>query len=93
MHAYNHGKIDPSKLAAGAVLRAKRLCHFMKETASTLVEGVSRWWDLQKPISSEVFYVLLGRGAEYKYGVSKLATGRRLGGDGQAFPITERRRV
>ena len=28
-----HSKIDPSKLAAGAVLRAKRLCHLRKETA------------------------------------------------------------
>ena len=28
-----HSKIDPSKLAAGAMLRANRLCHLRRATA------------------------------------------------------------
>ena len=59
-----HGKIDPSKLAAGAVLRAKRLQYV--DGGGRLHSVLSRWWDLQKPGSFGVLFVRWGFGASYR---------------------------
>ena len=42
---------------------------------------------------SSVFCASIRGGACRRYGVLELIAGRRLGGDGQVFPITERHRV
>ena len=53
---------------------------------------LSRRRDLQKPNSIGVLSAFLGRGADRSWGFGANRS-RRLGGDGQAFPITERNRV
>ena len=51
-------KIDPSKLAAGVVLQARRLCHTRRETA----------FSPESTAGSSVLSAFRGRGADCRWG-------------------------